>query len=152
MRLPQQNENRQRTSHRQPKTPSGTQEADTGVIRYRFPKEARILKRGQFFKIMKAGTKVCGSSIVIFYRRKAVGLPRLGITVSKKHGKAHDRNYFKRVVREAFRLCRQSLPRDIEINVQPAGKKETPHSLPAVMDDFLFFSKKLATPCREKEI
>lgn len=152
MRLPHQNENRQRAPGHQPKTPTGTQKANAGVIRYGLPKQARVLDRVQFLKIMKAGTKVCGSSLVIFYRRKTVGLARLGITVSKKHGKAHERNYFKRLVREAFRYCRLQLPLDIEINVQPTGKKEIPLSLPVMIDDFLHFSKRLAVPCKEKEV
>lgn len=122
---------------------------------YSFPKSARILERGKFLKIMKAGTKVSGFSVVIFYRRKPIGMPLLGITVSRKHGKAHDRNYFKRLVREAFRLCRHQLPHDIEMNVQPAGKRDTSlnaqkqPSLSAIIDDFLHFSQKLKTSHKE---
>ena len=45
--------------------------------------------------------------------------PKLGITVSKRHGKAHERNQFKRRVREAFRHTAPLLPDAIEINVFP---------------------------------
>jgi ribonuclease P protein component len=98
---------------------------------------------------MKVGTKVSGSSVVIFYRCKTTGAARLGITVSKKYGKAHDRNYFKRLVREAFRLCRPNLPDAVELNVQPAEKKEetvhkkAPLSLSSIISDFLHFSQKV---------
>lgn len=45
--------------------------------------------------------------------------PRLGITITKKWGKAHDRNRFKRVTREAFRNIYPILPKGLIINVHP---------------------------------
>lgn len=45
--------------------------------------------------------------------------PKLGITVSKKHGKAHARNLFKRRVREAFRHTYSQLPPQAELSIFP---------------------------------
>ena len=36
--------------------------------------------------------------------------PKLGIAVSKRFGKAYERNRFKRLVREAFRQAKKELP------------------------------------------
>lgn len=44
---------------------------------------------------------------------------RLGITVSRRFGKAVQRVYFKRMIREAFRLTRSELPEGLDFNVRP---------------------------------
>lgn len=44
---------------------------------------------------------------------------KLGITVTKKYGKAHERNRFKRLVRESFRLLLSRIPAELEIHIRP---------------------------------
>ena len=47
----------------------------------------------------------------VLARENDANLPRLGLTVAKKHLKrAHDRNRIKRIVRESFRLKQHELP------------------------------------------
>jgi len=60
-----------------------------------------------------------GDQISVDVRQGRSLSAKLGITVSRKFGKAHDRNRFKRVVREAFREIYHSLPQDLELNVLP---------------------------------
>ena len=56
---------------------------------------------------------------MIFYRLARSPNPRLGITITTKWGKAHDRNRFKRVIREAYRNEYHKLPSNLELNIHP---------------------------------
>jgi ribonuclease P protein component len=60
-----------------------------------------------------------GKWIVVEIRANQLTQPRLGVTVTKRYGKSHDRNRFKRIVREAFRLCRQNFNIGLDLNVRP---------------------------------
>ncbi|SPN74042.1 Ribonuclease P protein component,ribonuclease P,ribonuclease P protein component,Ribonuclease P [Chlamydia serpentis] len=90
------------------------------------PKHARVLKRKQFLYITRSGF-CCRGSQVTFYvtPSRYSGNCKVGITVSKKFGKAHERNYFKRLVREAFRHVRHQLP-NCQIVVFPKAHKHQP--------------------------
>lgn len=81
----------------------------------KFPKEARLLKRGEFLRMGKGQRRV-GSLLCVDCR--PAGKARLGITASSRYGDAHERNRFKRLVREAFRTNQHLLPK-FELNVTP---------------------------------
>ncbi len=120
MWISQKNEDKGRTGHHQPTPSCRSQETNNSLNRsYPFPKAARILKRPHFQKIFRQGRRLTGLWIAIDYRLGYSNRPRLGITVSKKHGKAHDRNRFKRIVREAFRELHAELPPTLEMNITP---------------------------------
>ncbi len=59
--------------------------------------------------------------MAIDYCLGAMDTPQLGITVSRRFGKAYRRNRFKRVVREAFRHALPYLPKNLQLNVLPKG-------------------------------
>lgn len=60
-----------------------------------------------------------GKLIVVEARANQTTSTRLGVTVSRRYGKSHERNRFKRIVREAFRTSRDILIRGYDLNVRP---------------------------------
>ena len=70
-----------------------------------FDKSMRLLSANDF-KYLKKNSKIINNKFFrIFYKtsKKSPFQSRLGLAVSKKVGKAHDRNLCKRIVRESFR-------------------------------------------------
>jgi ribonuclease P protein component len=95
------------------------QEQKRGSGLGKFPKSARLLTSSHYKFLNRNSIRVFGLQIALDYRQGRSISAKLGITVSRKFGKAHDRNRFKRVVREAFRELYPSLPQDLELNVSP---------------------------------
>ena len=64
--------------------------------------------------------------LIVYGVENGLNHPRLGISASKRRiRKAHDRNEFKRFVREAFRLTKGELPAGIDLIVVPRGARLT---------------------------
>lgn len=142
MRISQKNENSLGQKSRQPSPSYRTQEVD--CLTYSFPKAARLLSGAQFHKVVKTGNRFEGSSVLVDYRQGHEGLPKLGITVSKRHGKAYLRNRFKRVVREAFRLSIARFPQGLEMNIVPRLSL-TQYNTDMVLSDLQLFISRLNT-------
>ncbi|GAB4163002.1 MAG: ribonuclease P protein component [Planctomycetota bacterium] len=84
------------------------------------PRSARLLSTREFRRVYAKGRRARSRSLI------AVGLPairagsaRLGLSVSKDHGRAVRRNKIKRLLREAFRLERAMLPEDLDLVLIP---------------------------------
>lgn len=77
--------------------------------RLTFPKDSRLLKAKEF-EIFSHRKSFAGLYIILTCSSVFSNKPKLGLAVSKKFGKAHERNRFKRITREAFRLLQQELP------------------------------------------
>ena len=87
-----------------------------------FKKADRILKRNEFIQLSKFGRKIQNEYFIVLYAPGQYDRSRLGITVTKKVGKAVKRNRIKRLVREYFRQNRHLLSGYWDLNV--IAKKE----------------------------
>lgn len=90
-------------------------------------------------------TKHVGQWVFIDVRKNYTAVTRLGITVTRKFGNSPERNRFKRVVREAFRLSYSSLFKGFDLNVRPCRSKLNP-SMQEIQCDLLRF---LSAPSKE---
>lgn len=98
--------------------------------RQSFPRQQRIAKRADFVRVYEKGRKQFGRFVVVFVLENGRELTRLGITATKKTGKAHLRNRMKRWVRECYRTHRAETavsdrPLDIVVNLKPAAADAT---------------------------
>lgn len=84
-----------------------------------YPKSLRLIKRYQYKRVAVKPTRQVGQLLVIDSRKNYTGFTRLGITVSRKYGKSHERNRFKRLVREAFRQSRSQLAAGLDLVIKP---------------------------------
>ena len=86
-------------------------------------KEYRVKKSQDFDNIIRKKQSFANRQFVIYYQENKLDHMRLGISVSKKLGKAHERNKLKRYVRESFKTRKDFLKNyDIIIIVRPATK------------------------------
>lgn len=90
------------------------------------PKQRRLAKRPEFVRVYEAGQKQFSRFAVLFFAANDLQRSRIGITVTKKVGKAVIRNRLKRWMREVYRRQREPLgldaqALDIVVNVKPSA-------------------------------
>jgi ribonuclease P protein component len=87
----------------------------------RLPAALRIRKRPEFQEIQAQGRRVTTPHFVLLLYARALAhacrSARLGVTVSRKVGKAVVRNRAKRLVREAFRATHDLWAPDVDLVV-----------------------------------
>ena len=88
------------------------------------PKQKRLAKRREFLRVYETGRKVFSRYAVLFFAANGLPYSRIGITATKKLGKANVRNRLKRWTREVYRRQRGPLALDgrsldVVVNVKP---------------------------------
>ena len=87
------------------------------LTRVTFTKADRIRRSIEYRTLSKTGRRHYSDNFIILSQENQASRSRLGITVSKKVGKAVTRNRIKRIIREHFRLSRRLLPGRFDINI-----------------------------------
>jgi ribonuclease P protein component len=84
---------------------------------FTFPPARRLRKRREFLHVQQRGRRLYGRRFIYYIQPGATAQTRLGITVSRKVGKAVVRNRIKRFVREVFRQHPDLFPRAVDVVV-----------------------------------
>lgn len=109
--------------------------------KYSFSQLEHIKKTREFERLLKEGRKINNSLLTVYLRPNQLGYSRLGIIISQKRIKlAVRRNALKRLIREAFRLNKDKIPRGLDIIVNPRqteniGLNEIARSLVTLVND-----------------
>jgi ribonuclease P protein component len=85
----------------------------------RFPAEYRMRSRDDFRRVYERRCSATDGRLVVLGRKNGLPHARLGLSVSRKVGKATVRNRWKRLIREAFRKSRSELATGIDFVVIP---------------------------------
>jgi len=94
-------------------------DSDHGQVRWVL---RRLRKRREFLEVYGRGRRVHTRTLVLYFLSNTCSNHRLGITVSRKIGKAVVRNRIKRVMREIFRDHQLSMaPVDLVVNAKRAA-------------------------------
>ena len=105
---------------------------------YAFKPNQRLLTSKQFKSAFdNTAYRFSTPVLLVLAAKQATNKPaRLGLVVSKKHLKlAVDRNRFKRVARESFRLHQQQLVGlDLIVLVRPGAKKSTKQEIYQILE------------------
>lgn len=80
-----------------------------------YPKRLRLRRRPEYLAVQRSPHRVVTPHFIVYGRHNGGPATRLGVTVSRKVGKANVRNRIKRLVREVFRRHRERLPRGIDL-------------------------------------
>ncbi|MEO0479632.1 MAG: ribonuclease P protein component [Planctomycetota bacterium] len=104
---------------------------------FTLPKLARLCSMRDFRRVYRHGRRVHGDQLVVVGLENRQGHHRIGLAVSKDHGRAVRRNKIKRLVREAFRLTRPNMPGHFDLIVIPRPDHEARYVLPALQTELM---------------
>jgi ribonuclease P protein component len=90
----------------------------------RFPAQYRLRTGADFDAVYNRRCSASDAVLLVYVRENELTHPRIGVSVSRKVGSAVQRNRWKRLLREAFRLSRAELPCGIDMIAIPRASAE----------------------------
>jgi len=84
-----------------------------------FPRDARIVRRGDFDAVYRAGKRRSNSHFTVFFRANDLPQSRFGFSIKKALGGAIVRNRMRRRIREIVRCHRQEIPVGWDFVIHP---------------------------------
>lgn len=87
----------------------------------RFPREARLVRSGDFDAIYRAGKRLSSPHFTAFVRSNELTRSRFGFSIKKALGGAVVRNRIRRRLREIVRCHQQEIPAGWDIVIHPRG-------------------------------
>jgi ribonuclease P protein component len=116
-----------------------------------FPKTERLRKRREFLGVYERGDKIQSTYFVLYMLENGRPHHRLGITASRKIGRAVVRNRIKRSLREVFRANKQAIfPHcDLVVNAKRSAARARNQQIQEdVLKGILRWKRKAAPPER----
>jgi len=110
-------------------------------IDQRLTRNERLRKKADFDRVFKQGNVVQDNFFVVLYVRNGLPFSRIGVSVKKKFGKAHDRNRLRRIVKEIFRKNKSAFLPGYDILV--IARKELSDSFKSGKADYHILSDHL---------
>jgi ribonuclease P protein component len=107
-----------------------------------FPWHHRIVRASDYRSIYGTGQKVHAERLVLYGRENGLDHSRLGMTVSRRVGKAVVRNRVKRLLREIFRKSADDIPNHFDFIVNAKRACATADYL-TLREEFLAAVRKL---------
>jgi ribonuclease P protein component len=84
-----------------------------------FPRDARIVRRGDFDAVYRAGKRRSNSHFTVFFRANDLPQSRFGFSIKKALGGAIVRNRMRRRIREIVRCHRPEIPAGWDFVIHP---------------------------------
>ncbi len=115
-----------------------------GVPRLTFPKHFRIRSGRDFERIYARKQKASDSVMLVFADANGMTHPRIGMSISRRHGNSVVRHRLRRLLREAFRLEQHQLPVGLDLILIP-GREARTATQQMFRESLVRLSRKLAS-------
>lgn len=83
--------------------------------KYGFPSSHKLKLKKDFENVFKQNQSYNSANLILYISRGETGISRIGIITSRRVGKAIQRNRWRRLIREIFRLNQSHLKKPVDM-------------------------------------